>query len=261
MPATVTALRQAGPPKWAGPVIAWATMPVESLTFRLSARGRPAGRLVLRSGERGRVTLSEARMQLQGALGNTTIVQTSRSHAARHHSLSWREEKEGQGDGRVFEVRFDPDSGLVTASRGRQNSASIPYLLPYRDPLSLLRELRAFAATEYRPDAPLRIPMLGKEVVVARVVETELEVAGQRRRAKGFLLHPGGSWVYVDAAAPHTLLKLVQRLDDQNLEALLVDVAEEQSMPGWEQSEPSESSSGRGGRRRRPRRRRSRGRG
>lgn len=244
----------------AGPVIAWSTMPIESLTFRLSARGRPAGRLLLRSGERGRVAMSEARMQLQGALGNATIVQISRSHATRHHSLSWREEKEGQGDGRVFEVRFDPDSGLVTASRGRQNSASIPYLLPYRDPLSLLRELRAFAA-EPTGEEPLRIPMLGKDVVVARVVETELEVAGQRRRAKGFLLHPGNSWVYVDTAPPHTLLKLVQRLDDQNLEALLVDVGEEHSMPGLEQAEAQESSSGRSGRRRRPRRRRSRGRG
>ncbi|MBW6455972.1 MAG: hypothetical protein K0A98_08785 [Trueperaceae bacterium] len=239
-------------------------MPIEGFTFRLNARGRPAGRLILRTGERGHTALVEARMQLQGVLGHTTWTQTSRCHPQRHHSLRWFEASEGGGDARSFEVRFDADSGLVTATRGRQDQATAPYLRPYRDPLSLLRELRAVtaaaAAGSATPVAPWRVPLLGKDVTIARTDDVELEVMGERRRARAYTLYPGGSVVVVDLAPPHAILRLVQRLPDALLEATLVDVAEESTMSGWD--EPQEPAAKRtGGRRRSRRKRRGRGRG
>jgi hypothetical protein len=240
-------------------------MPVEGFTYRLHARGRPAGRLLLMTGERGRIALVEARMQLQGILGQANWNQTSRCHAQRHHSLRWREESEGRGESRSFEVTFDADSGLVTATRGRHDSASVPYLLPYRDPLSLLRELRAVTAADVagrgapRP-APWRIPLLGKHVSIARTADVEVEVHGRRQPARSYTLHPGGSLVVVDLAPPHAILRLVQMLDDAVLEATLVEVSEEATMDGWD--EPAEPPPGkRAGRRRGRRRRRGRGRG
>jgi len=238
-------------------------MAVEGFTYRLSARGRPAGRLLLRTGERGRIALVEARMQLQGVLGSATWNQTSRCHAQRHHSLRWREESEAKGDPRTFEVRYDAETGLVTATRGRHDTATAPYLLPYRDPLSLLRELRAATAADVagREQAhaqPWRIPLLGKDVIVARIADVEVEVEGLRHRARSYTLHPGGSSVVVELAPPHAILRLVQRLDDDALEATLVERSEESTMAGWE--EPEEPDAGKRGARRRGRRRR-RGRG
>lgn len=239
-------------------------MSIEGFTYRLNARGRPAGRLILRTGERGRTALVEARMQLQGVLGQSTWTQTSRCHPQQHHSLRWHEASEGGGDARSFEVRFDAESGLVTATRGRQDQASVPYLLPYRDPLSLLRELRAVTAAAVAgnvgPAVPWSVPLLGKDVTVARADDVDLEIQGTRRRARAYTLHPGGSVVVVDLAPPHTIVKLVQRLPDAILEATLIDVSEEATMSGWD--EPQEAETKRtGGRRRSRRRRRGRGRG
>lgn len=244
---------------------------VEALTYRLTHRGRPAGRLLVRSGERGRIAVVEARMQLQGALGAATITQTSRCHAHRHHSLRWHESSEGRSDARPFEVRFDTDAGLVHATLGRNDTATAPYVLPYRDPLSLLRELRdavARAGAEALPPVPWRIPLLGKDVVVARTLELSVDLASGPRPAVGFVLHPGGSLVAIDRAAPHRPLRLLQRLPEGVLEALLVDVGEEETLPGLEEERPragggkgGPASTGAAAKRRPRRRRRGRGRG
>jgi hypothetical protein len=241
-------------------------MPVEGFTYRLNARGRPAGRLLLRTGERGRVALVEARMQLQGILGQATWNQTSRCHAQRHHSLHWREESDGRGEARPFEVRFDADTGLVTATRGRHDTATVPYLLPYRDPLSLLRELRAVTAADAtgrgapRP-APWRIPLLGKHVSVARIADVEVEADGRRLPARSYTLHPGGSVVVVGLAPPYAIVRLVQRLEDGVLEANLIEVSEETTMSGWDEPVEEPAGAKKAGRRRGRRRRRGRGRG
>jgi hypothetical protein len=241
-------------------------MSVEGFTYRLNARGRPAGRLLLRTGERGRIALVEARMQLQGILGQVSWNQTSRCHAQRHHSLRWREDGDGQGESRSFEVRFDADSGLVTATRGRHDTASVPYLLPYRDPLSLLRELRAVTAADAagrgvpRP-APWRIPLLGKHVSVARIADVEVDSGGRRLPARSYTLHPGGSVVVVDLAPPHAILRLVQRLEDGVLEATLIEVSEETTMAGWDEPAEEPATAKKASRRRGRRRRRGRGRG
>ena len=110
--------------------------------------------MLLQSGVRRQVALAEARLQLQGTLGNVTVIQTSRSDAREHHSLQWREALEGRQDQPPFEVHFDAEQGVVRATSGRHDQASVPYLLPYRDPLSLLRELRERTAQDVQHDRP-----------------------------------------------------------------------------------------------------------
>jgi hypothetical protein len=226
-------------------------MPVEVCSYRLSTRGRPVGSQTLKRSERGRTAFLEARLQLQGSLGQGTITQSSRCHAQRHHSHQFREEIQSRGEGRVFDVEFDADQGLVVATRGRSDRASIPYIRAYRDPLSLLAEIRAF--TPGRDDGrPWRIPMLGKDVVVQRGADVTLDTALGPRHARVFVVQPGGSVVYVDVEPPHYLLRLVQRIDEGVVDATLVRVDEEDDM---ESLEPARAESEKGGGKRRGRRR------
>jgi hypothetical protein len=197
------------------------------------------------------VTQLEGRASYQGALGQSTVVQRSRCHAARHYSLRFREETSDRSGQRTFEVDFNAQEGLVTASRGPRDQASVPYVRPYRDPLSLLHELRAGFEHEH-----LRLPMLGKDVTAQRVGEVELDTALGPKRAAAYLLHPGGSAVYIDLEPPHILLKMSQRLEDGYVEALLVRVAQEADMEAWGGS--SDDGGAPGKRRKRSRRRRSR---
>jgi hypothetical protein len=227
-------------------------MAVEVCSYRLSARGRPVGSQTLKRSDRGRIAFLEARLLLQGSLGQGTITQSSRCHSQRHHSLQFREETQIRGEGRVYDVEFDVDEGLVVASRGRADRATMPYLRPYRDPLSLLAEIRA-GATAPRDETRLwRVPMLGKDVVVQRGADVMLDTALGARRARPFVVHPGGSMVYVDVAPPHALLKLVQRIDDGVVEGVLVRLHQEDVM---ESLEPAPTERERGGTRRRGRRR------
>jgi hypothetical protein len=233
---------------------------IEALTYRLNARGRPAGRLLLQSGVRRQVALMEARLQLQGTLGNLTVVQTSRSDARAHHSLHWREALEGRNDQPPFEVHFDAEQGVVRASRGRSDQASVPYLLPYRDPLSLLRELRDRTAHDVGRDlepapTPWRIPLLGKEVLITAIRDGVMENRDEERLVRSYTLHPGGSVVVVERHAPYPIIRFLQRLPDTVLEATLVELGSSTSMSGWDDAEPA-SENKPGGNRRRGRRRR-----
>jgi len=205
-------------------------MPVEVASYRLTSRGRPIGTQTLSRSERGRVAFLEARLQLQGPLGQGSVVQSSRAHASRHISQQFREETSLRGDQRQFDVRFDAQDGLVTASRGRNDQASIPYLQPYRDPLSLLSELRALAAEPWNDEATVRIPMLGKDVVVHRASDLQADGPWGSCRARVFHLHPGGSLVVVELAPPHRILRLVQRLADGVVESTLLRVESEERM-------------------------------
>ena len=154
----------------------------------------------------------------------------------------------------------------MRATIGRHDTATAPYVVAYRDPLSLVRELRARAAQLAAGGAPQtspwRVPMLGKDVVVARVVDLTVDLPSGPRSALGFVLHPGGSVIAIDRAPPHAPLRLVQRLPEGVLEALLVEVGEEAHMPGLQdEPAPRETSKAGAGRKRPRRRRRSRGRG
>ena len=231
-------------------------MPVEVCSYRLTSRGRPVGSQTLSRSERGRTAFLEARVQLQGALGQGTIVQSSRAHAVRHTSQQFREETNLRGDQRQYDVRFDRDEGLVVANRGRNERASVPFLRPYRDPLSLLAELRSITAQPFAEDAPLRVPLLGKDVVVYRASELEAVGPWGTTRARAYHLHPGGSVVIVELAAPHRILRLVQRLADGVVEATLVRTDEEERMQTLDAPTEERSSSSRRRGRRRGRRRR-----
>ncbi|MEX2534200.1 MAG: hypothetical protein WD273_01255 [Trueperaceae bacterium] len=221
-------------------------MAVEVCSYRLTLRGAPVGTHVLRTEQRGQTAHLEGRMLLQGNLGQLTTTQVSRVLRSRNLSLSFREDTERRGEKRVYDVVFDANQGLVRASRGSGDEASVPYIRPYRDPLGLLFELRGLEPS----DEPTRIPMLGKDVTVLYLGTTELDTVLGKRGAFAYKLHPGPAYVYVDATEPHAILQMNQRVEGQILEALLVKVAQEDSMPLRESESP------RKGRRRRRRRRR-----
>lgn len=227
--------------------------PVEVLSFRLSHRGKPVGSHTFKTAALGRQTQLEGRMQFQGAFGVGTVVQRSRCQP-QGVSLRFLEETLERNDSRRFDVTFDAKQGLVIASKGPKDRARQPYILPYRDPLSLLHEIRQLGALE----APRRIPMLGKEVTVQYGGELELDTALGTRHARAYILHPGQSVVYVDVAAPHAILKLTQRLADGHLDAQLVRIATETSIEPFGDGNEGRSATGKSGRRgqrRRPRRR------
>lgn len=228
-------------------------MSVEVCSYRLTHKGKPVGSQELKTLHRGRVTLLEGRSQFQGALGSASIVQRSRCNSGERVSQRFREETSERSGRRTFDVVFDPDEGLVTATIGR-DAATSPYVLPYRDPLSLLLELRELDAEQ-----PVVVPMLGKEVTVQRVGEVQVDTPLGTRTAIAFLLHPGGSVVYVDREPPHLLLKMTQRLVDGHVDAVLVKIAEEADLEPW--GEPGEGGGRKRGsskRRKRSRRRRPR---
>jgi len=229
-------------------------MPVEVCSYRLSLRGKPVGTHVLKTEGLGRHTQLEGRASFQGSLGAATITQRSRCHSQRHFSLRFREEIQERSEQRSFDVSFDAQRGLVTAAKGQRDVATAPYLRSYRDPLSLLFEIRSLGASE-----STHVPMLGKDVHVQLAGEVELETAMGLRRAWAYLLHPGQSVVYVDIEAPHLMLKLSQRLAEGQLEALLVKVGSEASLDAFEAEpvQPPErgaKAAKRRARRRRPRR-------
>src|SRR5690625_7456493 len=69
-------------------------MATEVLNFELTQRGSVVGSQQLRTELRGGTVNMEARLQLSGALGRSTIRQQSRSHVRQHHSLAFREEQQ-----------------------------------------------------------------------------------------------------------------------------------------------------------------------
>ncbi len=215
-------------------------MSVEVMSYRLTYRGKPAGTQVLKSELRGRHAQLEGRSQFQGPLGTSTVVQKSRSHAQRYFSLRYLEETQERNESRSLDVTFDAATGLVTAVKGPKDQAAIPYLVPFRDPLGLLYELRALDA----PAQPATVPMLGKDVRVQFAGVVDLETALGQRRARAYLLHPGQSVVYVDVAEPHHILKLTQRLAEGHLDALLVKVGSEPSLEPFGEAPPPRRSKG-----------------
>lgn len=228
-------------------------MSVEVCNYRLTLRGKPVGTHVLKTEETGRQRRMEGRSQFQGPLGNASVLQRSRSNAQHHHSLQFREETQERSEKRTFDVDFDAASGTVKASKGQKDKAELPYLKPYRDPLSLLHELRTLG------EAPAtQVAMLGKDVTVQFAGEVELSTSFGPRRALAYRLHPGHSVVYVDTQAPHPILKLSQRLPEGQLDAVIVSIASEPTMEAFGADDRTQERGSKGGRRRRGRRRQKR---
>ncbi len=194
------------------------------------------------SSPRGRIVFLEAKLLLQGAMGNVTVTQRSKCHRFDFYSLSFQEETQSRNETRQFSMQFDSDTGLVRANKSG-DVAEMPYLRAFLDPLSLLYRMRHIA-----PEATqTRVPMIGKDVVIERVQSTELNTALGKREAYEYQLYPGGSYAYVDTAEPHHILMLSQRVDGQLLDATLVRIDEEADAPQKED---------RRNRRQQPRRRR-----
>jgi hypothetical protein len=220
-------------------------MLVETQSYRLTLRGKPVGTHVLKNQAKGNVSFLEGKMLLQGSLGSGTILQMSQSRRHDFASRSFREVNEAASETRVFELEFSEQQGLVIATRGRER-AEVPYFLPFRDPLSMLHEIRFLSSDQEL----VRIPMLGKDVQARLVDVVELETVFGPRQARAYLLHPGRSYVYVDTKPPHVILRLTQRLDEHLVDATLVRTAQEAEMTAW-----SVAPEKRGKRRRRSRRR------
>ena len=121
-------------------------MSTELCSYRLNLYGKAVGTQTLRTQTGANGVTLEAKLTLQGSLGQKTITQTSQLNAALE-SVHFTEETQDSSETRLFEVTFDASRGVVRASRsGSTDSSSdvaeVPYTLPYRDPLGLLYALR-----------------------------------------------------------------------------------------------------------------------
>ena len=229
-------------------------MAVETLSYTLSLGSKAVGSQVLKTTVTARVVTLELRALFQGALGQHNLTQTSQVAADTGESLRFREEDDAKGDKRVFEVVFDPRSGLVRATRqagGQQGGAETPLLRPYSDPLGLLYRVREFARNGI--ETPVRVAMLGKDVVIEPLGEQALETPGGERRALGYLLNPGPGYIFVDAEPPHAPLRFVQPTVHGHVEAFLIRAVQEEdaAVAAPQSSERGSKRRRRGGRRRR----------
>lgn len=223
-------------------------MAVEVATYRYVLRGKPVGTHVVTREPAGRYVQLEARSQFQGVFGNLSTVQRSRAHSRAHFSTRYEETNEVHRERRRFEVQFDIGKGLVYASKGSRDKAEIPYVLPYRDPLSLLNELRQIDLPDLH-----RIPMLGKEVVVRPRGETTLDTIFGPTPCVVYQLLPGPSYVYVQHEAPHHIVKLVQPSAEGVIETVLQRLGHE-AQPSRQSGERRRNRRPSNRRRRRPRR-------
>ncbi|ADV67124.1 hypothetical protein [Deinococcus maricopensis] len=183
----------------------------DAFTFTLSVNGRGAGEQAWSVAHDKTAVIARVQTDFGGVLPAVRRVQTSRMHPRAGTSLAYAE-----GDGRTrasFETHFDRKAGLVTLRQGREE-VSAPLVSDHHDPVSLLLWLRS--ATEDLTHADVR--MVGGRVHVQRLPDSE--VGGVAARA--YTLRPGGALVFVEAHAPHRLLRLVQPTDFGSVDALLV---------------------------------------
>lgn len=204
-------------------------MPVEVCSYRLSLRGKPVGSQILRTQVLRHQVRLEARLMLQGSLGQATVTQTSSLRVPAFSSQLFSETHRDSQERRHYQVMFDERTGLVRATSGK-HSAEVPYSRPYGDPLGLLHLVRTLPEDE----GARRVPMLGKDVVIERLPDSELRTALGLRTARAYALYPGPSYVFVDSEPPHPILKLSQRLESGLVDALIVKVGEEDELPSSE---------------------------
>lgn len=232
-------------------------MTVEICSYTFSLGSKAVGSQVLRTTVQGRTTTLEAKALFQGIFGQQSLTQTSQLLSDSLESLRFSEEATSPGEKRSFEVVFDSKSGLVRATRrvGAQlERAETPLVQPYSDPLGLLQRLRRNAHGERAGEAE-RVPLLGKDVVVEYLGESEVETALGLRPAFGYILYPGPGYVYVDTQPPYTLVQLLQPTQHGLLEAFLTRRVDEDDSSSPASPATPEGRSGkrrrRGGRRRR----------
>ena len=189
----------------------------EELLFNLTLAGRPAGSQRLSTNfERG-LFVMRLEASFQGSMGARKSSQVSRLEPDTRFPASFME----NDNGRVFETVFDRREGLVKL-RQHRDEAFIALIEDYQDPVSILQYLRDL------PDETRlsRVPMIGGTVLVTRLEDQTLETPWGSLLARVYYLRPGVSFVYIEAAAPHRILKLTQSLGKSALEATLSRVSE-----------------------------------
>lgn len=180
----------------------------ETFALDLSLGGRDAGEMLWQIVPEKQAWVARVQTDFSGVLPDVRRVQTSRLHPKSLSSLGYAE---GDGKRASFETTVDSRAGLLTLRQGR-DEASVPLVAEIHDPVSVLLWLRAHPQTERA-----ELLMAGGRVHLRRLADAE--VGGQATRV--FDLRPGGALVYVEAAAPHRLLKLVQPTDFGFVDATL----------------------------------------
>jgi hypothetical protein len=189
----------------------------EELSFNLTLAGRPAGSQRLSTSfERG-LFVMRLEASFQGSMGSQKRAQISRLEPQSRLPASFME----NDNGRVFETIFDRRDGLVRVRQNR-DEASAALTQDYQDPVSMLQFLRDL------PDETrsARVPMIGGTVLVTRLEDETIDTAWGPLLSRVYYLRPGVSLVYIEAAAPHRILKLTQSLGKLALEASLTRVSE-----------------------------------
>ncbi|WP_412027814.1 hypothetical protein [Deinococcus yunweiensis] len=184
----------------------------ESFSMTLTLGGRYAGEQHWTLTPERSALVVRVQTDFGGVLPDIRRAQTSRLHPRTLHSLGYAE-GDGRGGRASFETTFDRKSGLVTLRQGR-DEASAPLSTDYHDPVSLLLWLRTLGA-----DSPERAhaQLTGGRVLIQRLPDSEIAGEG----AVGYFLRPGNAYVYVQAAPPHRLLRLIQPTDFGPVEANL----------------------------------------
>ncbi len=193
---------------------------MELVSYRLSYRGKPVGNYSLSADNKGSMVFLEAKMMLQGALGTTTINQTSKSHRSQFFSYSFQELTNSPGQNRRYNVVYDKKEGLIKASRSGTDKAEIAAIVPIVDPIGLLYKIRFLDPNKDR----FLVPMLGKTVIVHKIAQKELETAFGKKMTNVYKLHPGKSLVYIDLEKPHHILAMTQYIGNKFLDSFIVKV-------------------------------------
>jgi hypothetical protein len=203
------------------PALTWEP---EEFVFQLQYAGRPAGTTRWLSGPDRQHWLIRVETNFTGVLGAVRRVQASKLEMATGLPVSYIESDGGSG--RAFETTFDRKTGLVTVHQHR-DVASIALTQDYLDPVSVLQMLRTLPSET----SSLRVPMVGGTVLIARLPDEMVQAPWGEVNAQVFYLRPGIGFVYIEAQAPHRILKLGQTVGKFMLEGWLMRSGVPQVLP------------------------------
>jgi hypothetical protein len=203
------------------PALTWEP---EEFVFQLQYAGRPAGTIRWITGPDREHWLIRVETNFTGVLGAVRRVQVSKLEKATGLPVSYIESDGGSG--RAFETTFDRKSGLVTVHQHR-DVASIALTQDYLDPVSVLQMLRTLSPET----SSLRVPMVGGTVLIARLPDETVQAPWGEVNAHVFYLRPGIGLVYIEADAPHRILKLGQTVGKFMLEGWLMRSGVPQVLP------------------------------
>ena len=157
-------------------------------------------------------------MMLQGSLGTTTIQQSSKTHRNYFYSINFQELTNGPGQNRKYTVKYDKNNGLIKASRSANDKSEIAAISPFVDPIGLLYQVRHLDQTKKR----FIIPMIGKNVIIEKITQLEIDTALGKKLSNVYKIHPGKNLLYVDTEKPHYILAMTQFIGNKFLDSFIV---------------------------------------